>query len=159
MDVGLRDEQKVQICAASKSKLIHKGWKQGYPPHGNGPLAPALLVLWASKAAACREQGGRSVSLKICFGCLPCLGGGETDLAGVPYFVFVMQRSFASCAPPERTPRTVTTSPADRINFRKPVSLPRTPWDDERNAIDHRPNPSNFENSSHLVCPANVFGK
>jgi hypothetical protein len=29
--------------------------------------------------------------------------------------------------------------------FRKPVSLPPTPWDDERNAIDHHPSPSNLK--------------
>jgi hypothetical protein len=29
--------------------------------------------------------------------------------------------------------------------FRKPVSLPPTPWDDERNAIDHHPSHSNLK--------------
>jgi hypothetical protein len=29
--------------------------------------------------------------------------------------------------------------------FRKPISLPPTPWDVERNAIDHRPGPSNLK--------------
>jgi hypothetical protein len=34
--------------------------------------------------------------------------------------------------------------------FRKPVSLPPTPWDDERNAIDHHPKPSNLKTA--LAC-------
>ncbi len=29
--------------------------------------------------------------------------------------------------------------------FRKPISLPLTPWDVERNAIDHHPGPSNLK--------------
>jgi len=95
MEVGLRDEQKVQIAPLRKLKLGHKGWKEGYPPYGNGSLRYALLVPSASKAAACRERGGRSVSLKICFGCLPCLGGGENGFCRRVLFVFGMQRNFA----------------------------------------------------------------
>jgi len=29
--------------------------------------------------------------------------------------------------------------------FRKPISLPPTPWDVERTAIDHHPGPSNLK--------------
>jgi hypothetical protein len=53
------------------------------------------------------------------------------------------QSSCISCAPPRREHRYDVVSKSNK--FRKPVSLARTPWDDEHNVIDHHASPSNLK--------------
>jgi hypothetical protein len=65
------------------------------------------------------------------------------------------KRNLPLCIPDAEKPRLMRAAGAQaehrydvvsRSNkFRKPVSLPPTPMDDERNAIDHHPSPSDLK--------------
>jgi hypothetical protein len=68
---------------------------------------------------------------------------GKSIFAGMSYFRFLMQRNFALCAANARAGyRYDVVSRSNK--FRKPILPPRTPWHDERNAMDRHPSPSNL---------------
>jgi hypothetical protein len=71
------------------------------------------------------------------------LTAGKMGFAGVSYFVFLTQCNFALCAANARAgSRDGVVSRPNK--FRKPILLTRTPWHDERNAMDRHPSPSNL---------------
>jgi len=74
----------------------------------------------------------------------PChchvLAAGKTEFAGVPD---AEKPRLMRAAGVQAEHRYDVVSRSNK--FRKPVSLPPTPMDDERNAIDHHPNPSDLK--------------
>jgi hypothetical protein len=74
----------------------------------------------------------------------PChcqvLAAGKTEFAGVPD---AEKPRLMRAAGVQAEHRYDVVSRSSK--FCKPVSLPPTPWDDERNAIDHHPRPSNLK--------------